>query len=69
MNLSSWLYAARPKTLVAAIIPVMSSILILPDISLIKFDIFIFTLIAAILIQVATNYINDLYDYRKGADM
>ena len=68
MNFSSWLYAARPKTLVAAMIPVMSSILILPDISLIKFDIFVLTLIAAVLIQITTNYINDIYDFIKGAD-
>ena len=63
-----WIYAARLKTLVAASIPVISSLLILPNTISIKIDIFFLTLIAALLIQIATNYINDLYDYIKGAD-
>lgn len=68
MNIKAWIYAARPKTLVAAIIPVISSILIIPNTECVKFDILCFTLIAAIIIQITTNYINDLYDYIKGAD-
>ena len=31
MNLSPWILAARPITLVASIIPIISAMLILPD--------------------------------------
>ena len=31
MNIMPWIYAARPKTLVASIVPVISATLILPD--------------------------------------
>jgi len=67
MNLSPWILAARPITLVASIIPIISAMLILPN-GLFKFNIFIWTLVAAIIIQVVTNYINDLLDFLKGAD-
>ena len=67
MKLSPWILAARPITLVASIIPIISSMLILPH-GTFKTIIFIWTLIAAIIIQVVTNYINDLLDFIKGAD-
>jgi len=68
MNTLSWIYAARPKTLVASIVPVISGTLIIPNSDMFKLDIFLFTIIAAIIIQIVTNYINDLYDFLKGAD-
>ena len=68
MNVLSWIYATRPKTLVASIIPVISGTLIIPDNNIFKLDIFFFTIIAAIIIQIVTNYVNDLYDFLKGAD-
>ncbi len=68
MNVLSWIYAARPKTLVASMVPVISGTLIIPNSNTFKLDICLFTIIAAIIIQVVTNYINDLYDFLKGAD-
>ena len=68
MNILSWIYAARPKTLVASIVPVISGTLIIPNSNMFKLDIFLFTIIAAMIIQIVTNYINDLYDFLKGAD-
>ena len=68
MTTSPWIYAARPITLVASIIPIVSTILILPKNINVKFNILLWTLIAAIIIQIVTNYINDLYDFLKGAD-
>ena len=68
MNTLSWIYAARPKTLVASIVPVISGTLIIPNSDMFKLDIFLFTIIAAMIIQIVTNYINDLYDFLKGAD-
>ena len=63
-----WIYAARPKTLVASIIPIISSVLILPNQNILKINIFVWTIIAALIIQIVTNYINDLFDFIKGAD-
>ncbi len=68
MKILPWIYAARPKTLVASVIPVVSSVLILPEKHIFNFYIFILTIIAAVVIQIVTNYINDLYDFLKGAD-
>ena len=68
MTILPWIYAARPKTLVASIVPILCATLILPNQVIFKLDIFIFTLIAAIIIQIVTNYINDLYDFLKGTD-
>jgi 1,4-dihydroxy-2-naphthoate polyprenyltransferase len=64
----SWILASRPKTLLAAVVPVVvgSSLAISEG----KF-IFIFSLVAllcSVLIQVGTNFTNDLYDFHKGAD-
>ena len=68
MTILPWIYAARPKTLVASIVPILCATLILPNQVIFKLDIFIFTLTAAIIIQIVTNYINDLYDFLKGTD-
>lgn len=63
-----WLLALRPKTLPASIIPVvLASALAAAD------DVFeplraAVALVCAILIQIATNFINEIYDFRKGAD-
>ena len=67
MTIATWVHAARPITLVASIIPIISAMLILPTATF-KSNIFSWTLIAAIIIQIVTNYINDLFDFLKGAD-
>jgi 1,4-dihydroxy-2-naphthoate octaprenyltransferase len=63
-----WLIAARPKTLPAAIAPVLvGSALALREG---RFDIWVFlaTLAAAVLLQIGANFANDVFDYLKGAD-
>lgn len=63
-----WIFAARPKTLIAAISPVfLASALAWYHYSFHPW-IFFFTLFSALSIQVATNYFNEVYDYVKGAD-
>jgi 1,4-dihydroxy-2-naphthoate octaprenyltransferase len=63
-----WLLASRPKTLPAAAAPVVvgSAIAIHDN----KFYIVaaIIALICSLLIQIGTNFVNDLYDFLKGAD-
>ena len=65
---NSWILASRPKTLLAAVVPVMVGSAL--AISQNQF-IFVYSLVAllcSILIQVGTNFTNDLYDHIKGAD-
>jgi 1,4-dihydroxy-2-naphthoate octaprenyltransferase len=63
-----WWLAARPRTWPAAIVPVLvgSAIGARSD----QFQVwpFIAALLASLLIQIGTNYANDLFDYLKGAD-
>ncbi|MAZ60815.1 MAG: 1,4-dihydroxy-2-naphthoate octaprenyltransferase [Candidatus Marinimicrobia bacterium] len=68
MNISPWIQAARLKTLVASVIPIFSAMAILPALNQINIYILLLTIFAALTIQIATNYINDLYDFLKGAD-
>ena len=63
-----WIYAARPKTLIASISPIICSLIIIPDTEVINLGILAFIFISALSIQIGTNYVNDLYDYLKGAD-
>jgi 1,4-dihydroxy-2-naphthoate polyprenyltransferase len=64
-----WLLAARPKTLSAAVVPVMiGTALAAHEPPGITWWVFFCALAGAVLIQVATNLINDVIDFRKGAD-
>lgn len=67
-KVQSWILASRPKTLPAAFVPVLvgSSLAynqgkFYPLYSLLA-------LICSLLIQIGTNFTNDLYDHLKGAD-
>ncbi len=67
-KLESWILASRLKTLPAAVVPVLiGSALAYSDGS---FNLLsaIITLICSLLIQIATNFTNDLYDFLKGTD-
>ncbi len=64
----AWLLASRPATLSAAVIPVavgaavaasLCSFALLPSLA---------ALLGAIWIQIGTNFANDVYDFKKGAD-
>ena len=64
----SWLLAARPKTLLAAFVPVIvGSALAINSGKFILLNSLI-ALLCSLLIQIGTNFTNDLYDYLKGAD-
>ena len=66
--MKNWLIAARLNTLPVAISPViLGSALAIHDQS---FHVFIcvITILVAVLIQVGTNFANDVYDYQKGSD-
>ena len=61
-----WILAARPKTLSAAVVPVMLGLALAPR--PIHVGLAACTLLGALLIQIATNFINDALDFKKGAD-
>ena len=65
----AWLLASRPKTLSAAIAPVLvgSALAYRRDHDL-PWRYAICALLGAVLIQIATNFINDALDFKKGAD-
>lgn len=67
-NLKLWLTAARPKTLTAAVSPVLLGLSLAFHAGFFKPLIASLTLFAAILIQVGTNLANDVFDFEKGAD-
>lgn len=68
-RLRAWLLASRPKTLSAAVVPVlMGSALALREPAEFRLSIFLCALFGAIFIQIATNFINDALDFKKGAD-
>lgn len=64
-----WLLAIRPKTLTAAVIPVLASTaLVQSEGFVVKWWVTGLCLLGALLIQIATNFINDALDFEKGAD-
>jgi len=67
-NFKSWLLAARPKTLVAAIAPVLIGAAYASRFVPTDWFIFACILLSAVFIQIGTNLSNDYGDYRKGAD-
>jgi 1,4-dihydroxy-2-naphthoate octaprenyltransferase len=68
-SLKSWLLASRPKTLTAAAAPVMvGSLLAKGEGIAVDWWLSLAALISSLLIQVATNLVNDAMDFKKGAD-
>lgn len=63
-----WLYAARPKTLTAALIPVATATALCYGEGGGRWQPALLCMLFAALMQVAANLINDLYDYLKGTD-
>lgn len=63
-----WIQAARPKTLPAAVAPVVVGTAMAIEAGGFQLPAAFCALAGAILIQVGTNYINDYYDFLKGAD-
>lgn len=67
-KLKIWLLASRPKTLPAAIAPVLLGISLAIHEGHLNLAVAVFTLLAALLIQIGTNLANDLFDFLKGTD-
>ena len=67
-RLHIWILAARPRTLWAAVAPVMIGTAIAIDSGGFHLWSSMAALLAAVFIQIGTNYANDYYDFKKGAD-
>jgi 1,4-dihydroxy-2-naphthoate octaprenyltransferase len=66
--MKTWVIASRPKTLPAALVPVViGGIMAYGDGVFHGLSVFI-ALLCALLIQVATNFVNDYADFKKGTD-
>lgn len=65
---SIWLQAARPRTLPAAVVPVLVGLALAARRGRVDGPIAAVTIAAAVLIQIGTNLANDYYDFVAGAD-
>lgn len=67
--MKQWLLAVRPKTLSAAVVPVLvGSALAAHEPAAVTWWVFFCALFGSVLIQIGTNLINDALDFKKGAD-
>ncbi len=65
---SSWVLAARPATLWAAVAPVLVGTALATRAEVFLWDGFVVTLLAALLIQIGVNFANDVADGTRGTD-
>jgi 1,4-dihydroxy-2-naphthoate octaprenyltransferase len=68
-SVGHWLLAFRPKTLTAAVVPIMAGTALVKALGFpIVWWISILALAASLFIQIGTNLVNDAMDFKKGAD-
>lgn len=67
-SFGAWVLAMRPATLGAAVVPVAVGAAVAHVSGGVKIGPTLGALVAAILIQIGTNFANDVFDYEKGAD-
>lgn len=64
-----WVMAIRPKTLTAAVVPILAGTALVSALGFpVKIWVSLFALLSSVFIQIATNLINDYVDFEKGAD-
>ena len=68
-NLKAWILAARPKTLTASLVPIVSTTGMAKGLGYeIQWWIVGLALFSSFCIQIGTNLVNDAMDFKKGAD-
>jgi len=67
-SVGAWVLAARPATLTAAFAPVAVGTACAWRVGGFRWDAALAALIGAFLIQIGTNFANDMFDFQKGAD-
>jgi 1,4-dihydroxy-2-naphthoate octaprenyltransferase len=68
MTVAAWILAARPKTLTAAAAPVLVGSAVAARSARLEFGPLAAVLLGALLLQIASNFANDVFDFEKGAD-
>jgi 1,4-dihydroxy-2-naphthoate octaprenyltransferase len=63
-----WMEAARPRTLPAAVIPVMTATALAAAHQVADYPKAAICLVFALLVQIGTNFANDYFDFQHGAD-
>lgn len=63
-----WIQAARPKTLLASLAPILLGLAIASREVQIQWLLAGMTLLSAVALQIGTNFVNDLVDYWNGGD-
>ena len=64
----AWLLAARPKTLPAAVTPVIVGTAVAIAAGAFHLPAAVAAFVVALLLQIAANFANDVFDFRRGAD-
>ena len=67
-SLQAWLLASRPATLTAALVPVLVGTAVAQASGGLRVGPALAALFGAFMIQIATNFANDVFDHEKGAD-
>lgn len=67
-SVGAWVLAARPKTLAAGVVPVVVGTALAFGAGVGRILPAVAALASALLIQIGTNFTNDYYDFKKGAD-
>ena len=67
-SIRAWVLAARPATLTAAFAPVAVGTACAWRVGALRWEAALAALLGAFLIQIATNFANDMFDFQKGAD-
>jgi len=65
---STWLLAARPATLWAAVVPVVVGTAAAQRDGDFRLPVLVLALAASLLLQIGTNLANDVFDFERGAD-
>ena len=67
-SLRAWVLAARPKTLSAAVVPVLVGTACVAATGGVRWGPAVAAFTGALLLQIGANFANDVFDFEKGAD-
>ena len=67
-NIKMWIVAARPKTLTASVSPVIVAIALAYSKGVVNVGLSLLCICVAVFAQIASNYANDYFDFKKGTD-
>jgi len=67
--MNAWVSSTRPKTLILSVFPfLIGTVFAIPHTNRINWVLMLFAMVSALSIQIATNFINDVFDFKKKAD-